>query len=129
MPINIERIPDEPILVFTYVGHVTVDDVATTWNHSERFGELTHEPIFIINDLTAAEVHFSDMIAAMRLSQERLGEQANNTGTIIFVGEGLMVENIIRGMKNSETESLHIDSYGTIEAALKHVYFDIASQR
>jgi len=62
MPITVEMLPDEPIIIVTLAGRITTDDTVDFITASADLAQQTGDTIYRITDLTDAEIALPDML-------------------------------------------------------------------
>jgi len=62
MPVTVEMLPNEPVIVATLYGRITTTDTADLINICADLTQHTHETIYRITDLTDAEIALPDMM-------------------------------------------------------------------
>lgn len=95
MGFTVQRLNDEePIVVFTYHGLLTVEIFRDVIQANARFVKEIGEPIYIIADVRQLETTLFDMINVMKeASQEGDGSAKDeNIKMLIFVGSSAFVK-------------------------------------
>ncbi len=87
MPVSVQRLPDEPIIVATLVGEITLEDVKEVYKTTHEL--IGDEPgIFHrITDTTQATSNFMDMLQMIQVATQSMpsSTQAANI-RVTFVG-------------------------------------------
>jgi hypothetical protein len=92
MPVKVEKMADEPILVATLEGHVTVQEMREMFIQSAALVEGMEAPIYRITDTRAANANFMDMLGTVReASAGTPGSSTDPRFKPIFLGTNEMV--------------------------------------
>lgn len=56
MPVTWEKLPDEPVSIFTYSGQITSDTVTDAIQHNMKFAEAAGRKLYTIVDMSQIDV-------------------------------------------------------------------------
>ena len=72
MPITVARLPDEPILIATFMGYITVDDIREMYQTVAAL--VADEPgdFYRISDVSAGETNFLEMTKIVQTATQDL---------------------------------------------------------
>lgn len=92
MPVEVIRLPDEPILIATLIGNVTVEDIKQIYIRSNELITDEDETIFRITDVRKATTTFPEMIKSIQMAVQELPASSRDPRVrITFVGESTWV--------------------------------------
>jgi anaerobic glycerol-3-phosphate dehydrogenase len=93
MPVSVKRLPDEPILIASLSGTITVDDIKSMYRQSSALMTPADDHIYRITDVRQATSTFAEMLKAIQEStQEMPGSAADSHVSVTFVGESTWVK-------------------------------------
>lgn len=130
MPINIELLANEPIIIATFEGDITVDDVIFSFTETDR---LINEhnlptPVYRISDYGNINTSFSNVINAVKaavrrdipgsVADERINGMLVGRNTWTRMGRDLLA---IRGKKQMKL-------FYSVDSALQHIRAEIKQQ-
>lgn len=92
MPVEVIRLPDEPIIIATLSGSVTVEDIKQLYIRSNELIEEKDQTIFRITDVRNATTTFPEMIKSIQMAVQELPASSRDPRVrITFVGESTWV--------------------------------------
>ncbi len=126
MPTVVERLPDEPILIATLTGHITIADIQAVYS---RTGELIGDDpgvFYRITDAREATSDFTDMLRAIQAASQGMPfatsdprivtTMVGTTGWIAFYRNALL------------TRGVQVAGFTDLETALQSVRIRIANE-
>jgi len=120
MPFTAERVPNEPIVVFTYTGVLDLPLFQQALDMNAKFIAEVGGPIYIIVDVRNMQTNFMDMLRIMQETQQQRPGAATdpNIKQLFFVGGDALVrmfqDNITR--KNLP---MHLAMFPSVEDAVE----------
>lgn len=93
MPVTVIRLPDEPILIATLTGDVTIDDIKNIYRQSNDLMTEDDQYIFRITDVREGNSTFPEMLKAIQIvTQEMPSSTMDTRVNVTFVGESVWVK-------------------------------------
>src|SRR5690349_4364671 len=93
MPVTVQRLPDEPILVATLVGDITIDDVMAMYQQSSALIACEEGVFHRIVDTREATSSFPEMLKVLqRATQEMPAATSSDQIKVTFVGTTTWIE-------------------------------------
>jgi hypothetical protein len=133
MPVNVSKVPHEPIIVAAYEGPINIrEDIPAMFRSlsSVMLAAAREEVLYVISDTTNAEpLRFGDMVFI--LSEARMMARvrgAQQPVHLILVGSDSFMDLAAKSMSQPEHGGFRIQIYGTLDEALAAARMDLAEQ-
>ena len=129
MPVVVERVPDEPVVIATYSGVITLEDVKHLFAQTAALTADVEGHRYRISDFHDAQSTFGDIVQIM--GEARTGASGSSSDpnlTTIFVGSnewGAMVRNFFT---QGQYGGLNIPTVTSIEEAWEFIREDQAKR-
>lgn len=128
MPVHVELLDNEPILICRYEGKLTTEDLRHIERESLALTESMDGPIPRISDTREASLSFGDLVVLL-FDAARARNIPGSTGDpkfadIAVVKEGSIAALGARSMGQDQYGNLRIPVYETMEEALAHARGD-----
>ncbi len=92
MPVTVERLPDQPIIVLHYEGFLDLEIVKSAFIQSAKLATEIEGTVYRIADVNNADSNFVEIVKIIKAS--RANVQGNATDTkfqVIFVGKNQLI--------------------------------------
>lgn len=125
MPYKIEKLPNEPVLVFTLWG--AFDILNDQESISQRVVELIsgiEGSYYIIDDYSGlANVNFGDMVAVMaeQTKSNLPGSVMDPRAKHVLVGSNDMIEFAAKSFDQDQYGAANLTIFGSLDEALAHI--------
>jgi len=122
MTTKIERLPNEPIVVVTWIEPVDLHKETP-----DKFAQIdaligSNENAYVIDDLSQAKLDFSTLVSGMAAQREKApGSPSDPRISTALVGSGFFMELISKGAKQFQYGSLDIPLFSSLDDALVYV--------
>ncbi len=127
MGFNIEWLLNEPILIATAAGFVTVDDFKGMYEQVAAMIEGVEHKIYRIADYTAADSSFMDILKAVKLaSNQAAGSSADPRIQTIYVGTNQWIALARTALQQPQFGGIMIPTFVDLEDALVFARREIA---
>lgn len=122
MPVTIERVENEPIVISTFTGRIQAEDLAAFFTELEPIIDRMEGPIYLVSYIPFVEYSADDLVALLHLAKARYIEaQSNPTQTILFVGSSALVRIYKDALTRPEFGGVSIPMFDTLDAALAYI--------
>lgn len=114
MPVTVERVPKQPVVIAKLTGHLTVQDVLQMYNDSAQLlaDVSANDHKYRITDVGRMESSFAEMVAILAEARKHSSFRTTDPNiTAILVGENNEWVKLVR-------ESLKQPQYGGVDLAL-----------
>lgn len=127
MPISVERLPDEPIIIATYSGHITINDIKTMYQTTADLMGDEQVTFHRISDVRGATSDFMEMLKTVQSStQEMRGSSSDKRIHVTYVGTSTWIRFTSQAFASRGIVS---SAFEDMETALESVRLSIASER
>lgn len=129
MGFTLELLPDEPIMIATAQGMLSVQDFADMFAESSRMLEGIEHTIYRISDFREATTSFLDLIKMSKLASQ--GNEGSTTDTrikAILVGSNHWVNLARTIFEQPQYSAMRLPTLETIDDALLYVRAQFAKQ-
>jgi hypothetical protein len=131
MPVNVSRLPDEPIVVVAYQAPINIrEDIPAMFRglNSVIIDAAGEEVLYVISDTTNAEpLRFGDMVfvlsEARMMTKVRSEQQAVQ---LILVGSDSFMNVAAKAMSQPQHGGFRIQVFGTLDEALTTARLELA---
>ncbi len=126
MPIIVKRLPNEPILIATFTGYITIDDIKEMYHASAALIGDETRVIHRISDTRAATTNFLEMIKIVQTAtQDTTFSSMDQHIQVTYVGTSTWI-NFARDI--FAKRGVPMAAFEDIESALESVRFRIAAE-
>ena len=129
MGFTLQLLPNEPIMIATAQGMVTVQDFADMFVESSRMLEGIEHTIYRISDFREATTSFMDLIKMSQMASK--GSEGSTTDTrikVILVGSSHWVSLARTIFEQPQYSAMRLPTLETIDDALLYVRTQLAKQ-
>lgn len=124
MPVTVRRMENEPILIATFSGNVTAQDMVEMFRLSDALIEADEKQIYRITDVQTATSNFIEMLGAIKsASTGQPGSTTDPRIKAIFVGTSTWINFARNALKSPNFGGLQLAAFATIEDALESIKF------
>src|SRR5215210_1124109 len=128
MPVKVEKLPDEPIIVLTYTGHMDVELVKSAFLQSAELAAHIEGPIYRISDVRQGEGDFVDVMKIIAEVRKGVrGSSADPRIKVVFVGSHHMARLYADFLQKQQYGAKMIPFFHTPEEALAYIRLDMAN--
>jgi hypothetical protein len=129
MPLTVERLPGEPIVVARFTGKVTAELVHEMFAESARFADEIGDRVHRISDVSDIETTFSDLILILaEASHGQPGSPSDPRFQGTLVGANAWAKMYSDSLQQQQYGQLNIPVFDTFDAALAHIRSQIKDQ-
>lgn len=124
MPANVEKLANQPIIIASYHGHITVDDAKAVFAQVAGLIDIYGAPLYRIAcvDCDSAHTSFDEVMMLTTLSSKGLRGSATDPDVkTVLVGEHLLIDLYVDAMRQEAFGAVEIPIFETLEDALAHV--------
>lgn len=131
MPVHVTRVEGEPILIATFTGKVTVEDVREMFRQSLPLMEGVSGHIYRITDARETDTTFSDLVFILSQAGQGGGPGSTLDPRIspALVGSNQWVKMLASSLGQQQYGSLKVPLYETLEEALAYAREQIAAHQ
>ncbi len=128
MPVKVEKLPDLPVIVLTYEGHMDVDTVKSAFVQSAAIAAEIEGTVYRISDVRQGEGNFADVVNIIKaIGASALGSSADPKIKGVFVGGHQLARMYADFLKQEQFGSTAIPFFQTLEEALEYIRVDLQS--
>lgn len=128
MPVKVEQLPGEPIIVLTYEGHMDVETVIQAFAESVKLAEHIDGVVYRISDVRLGEGDFADVMKIITEIRKGIpGSTADPKIRGVFVGGHQMVRLYADILKQEQFGATNIPFFKSMEEALEYIRVDRSS--
>lgn len=129
MPITVKRLENEPILVATFSGEITVQDIAGMYEESSALIGDSDQRIYRISDVRDATSNFVEMFGVIKIaSTGQPGSTSDPRIQAYFVGTSTWITFARNTLRTPAFGGLQIAAFETIDSALEAIRTQIGMQ-
>jgi hypothetical protein len=129
MPVRVEKLPDEPVLVITYEGHLDVETVKSAFTQSAALAAKIDGAVYRISDVRKGEGDFIDLMQIMAQVRAGIpGSSADPKIKGIFVGTHYMARLYADLMRQEQFGGIQIPFFKTVEEALDYIHVEMQAE-
>lgn len=128
MPVTVQQLPDEPILMTTLFGQATYEDYLTMYAEIQKFREGNTGIMYRITDTTQVnEVAFAQVIETLKIaSKGTVGSATDPNMRVVYVANRPTVLFGLNAMRQQQFGGIEIPVFKTLEDALAFVRHEIS---
>ena len=128
MPVKIEPIPDEPIIIVTFEGHIDLDTVRNMFIETASIFAKFDGDVYRIADIRTADTDFVDIVKMIKAIREGLPASSIDPRMHgIFVGRNQFARMYADFMKQMGSKPIPI--FVTMEDALEYAHLQLQSTK
>lgn len=118
MPITINRIQDEPIIVSTFTGKLKAEDLAAYFFHLQPVLDMMEGHVYLISYIPDVHFNLDDLLEMLHFAKPYYAAaEENPLQTILFVGSSALVHVYQQALAKPEFGGVNIPMFTTLEAA------------
>ncbi|MCA9905009.1 MAG: hypothetical protein KC547_14235 [Anaerolineae bacterium] len=130
MPVVVKRVANEPVLIATLSGFVTVDDIITMYEETAKHFANYDGHIYRITDTRGVDSSFSDLMMILAEARKKEGFTTNSGKvTAIIVGENEWARMTREAMRQQQYGGLDLPGFATTEEALDYVRAELVPSK
>lgn len=130
MPVTVERLPGEPIIIATHTGHTTAEEVADMFARSAELMHGVEGTVYRITDVTGVTLSLPNLLGIVgEASKREPGSPSDPRLKVHIVGTDAMAKLYVEFIKHARNGGVQIPMHKTLEDALHSIRLDIASER
>ena len=117
-----ERLPNEPIIVATYDGFITAQDVRDAAATIAEFASTIEGSVYVISDILTATSSFAEVLEILR-DQSR-GVEGTTTDPrihVVLVGSNVMGKLFVDAMRQMKNGGVNVPMFPNMQAAFDSV--------
>jgi hypothetical protein len=127
MPVHVERLPKQPIIITTYTGHVTIGDVQSAFAKSASLVEPGETHLYRIVHMDNIDVGFADVLHfAQVASSDQPGAAHDHRFSVVMVGYDQWTKLYVQFMGQKQFAGVHLPCFVTLDQALAYVQMEVA---
>ena len=127
MPVTIKRLPDQPIIIASYSGHITVGDVLSVFTRSAEIVKPSDNTIYRISHIENTEAEFADILHFAQTSASDVpGSSTDSRFHPVIVGHDKWIKLFVQFMSKKQFGGVVVPCFLTLSQALEYVQSDIA---
>ena len=127
MPVIVERLPDQPIIILHYEGFLDLEIVKSAFIQSAGLAAEIEGTVYRIADVSNADSNFVEIVKIIKAS--RANVQGNATDTkfqVIFVGQNQLIHLYADALKQLGAAPIPI--FHTMEDAMQFINIEKQKQ-
>lgn len=125
MPVKVEKLPDLPIIVLTYEGHMDVETVKSAFSQSAVIAASLDGMVYRISDVRKSEGSFTDVVNVIKaIRVNAVGSSADPKIKGVFVGNNQFARMYADFLKQKQFGITNIPFFQTLEEALEYIELD-----
>ena len=122
MPVTVEQLDDQPIIVATFTGFVDLPTVQEMFKRSAAFKTQLGTPLYRISDVTNVSTSLKDLLAIVKeASNDIPGSPADPEMVGMFVGTNKWVGLFQSTLSEAEFGSINIPAFTSHQDALSYI--------
>ena len=130
MPVTVVKVENEPILIATFSGAVTADDMREMFSQSAAIMGDAQHTFYRITDAYNATSNFVEMLGAVQAASK--GQAGSTTDPRIrttFVGSSTWITFARNALQSPKFGGLNLAAFDSMEEALSSVHIQISNER
>lgn len=126
MSVQVEKLPDLPVIILTYEGHMDVETVKSAFIQSAAIAATIDGIVYRISDVRKGEGSFADVVNIIKsIRESTLGSSADPKIKGVFVGGHQLARMYADFLKQEQFGSTAIPFFQTMEEALEYVQIEL----
>ena len=127
MPVKVERIPDQPIIVLHYEGFLDLETVKSAFVQSAAIAAQIEGITYRIADIRNATSSFVEIVSILKASRANVqGSAADTKYQVIFVGQNQLAHLYADALK--QLGASPIPFFDTMEDAMQYIELERQKQ-
>ena len=128
MPVKIDPLPDEPIVIVTFEGHIDLDTVRNMFIETAAIFAKFEGDVYRIADIRTADTDFVDIVKMIKAIRDGLPASSIDPRMHgIFVGRNQFARMYADFMKQMGSKPIPI--FVTMEDALEYAHLQLQSTK
>ena len=120
MSVVVERIPDQPIIVFHYDGFLDIETMQSAFKQSAAIAAGMEGTIYRISDIRTADSNFIEIMNILKISRANTqGTSADPKYQVMFVGQNQLARMYTDALKQLGVPP--IPFFNTMEEAMQFI--------
>lgn len=129
MPVRVEKLPDEPIIILHYEGHVDAETVKSAFLQSAEIASEIDGPVYRISDVRNGEGSFVDLMQVIAEIRKGIpGSSADPRIRGVFVGSHHMARLYAGFLRQQQFGGTQLPFFHTLEDAFEYIRLELAQQ-
>jgi hypothetical protein len=129
MSVKVEKLPNLPVIVLTYQGHMDVETVKSAFTQSAAIAASLPGTVYRISDVRQGEGNFADVVNVIKsIRESAAGSSADPKIKGVFVGGHQLARMYADFLKQEQFGSTTIPFFQTLEEALEYIALDQKQQ-
>jgi len=130
MPVQVEKLPDLPVIILTYEGHMDVETVKSAFSQSAVIAASVEGIVYRISDVRNSEGTFADVVNVIKAIRVNVvGSSADPKIKGVFVGNNQFARMHADFLKQEQFGSTTIPFFQTLDEALEYVQIELQSTK
>jgi len=127
MPVTVERLPDQPIIVLHYEGFLDLETVKSAFVQSAAIATGIEGTVYRIADIRNADSNFVEVVNIVKASRANVQGNATNTKfQVIFVGQNQLAHLYADALKHLGAAPIPV--FHTMEDAMHYIELERQKQ-
>lgn len=127
MPVAIERIEGQPIIVSTFTGHIHAEDLADYFGKLKPILDAIEGHIYLVSYIPSIEYTADDLLGLLHYAKPQYAAVDENPAqTLLFVATSALVHVYKEALAKPEFGGVTIPMFTTLEEAFTHIEGRIA---
>jgi hypothetical protein len=131
MPVTVEKLPDEPIIVCTFYEPASSADYPVLWEKLSQAVEGVDGPIYRITDLSPIKITFGNMVVAIaeEAKSKMPGSAADPRIRSVLIATGTLIEFAAKSITQEQYGAIGVPAlFTTLDEALSYCRSQIAKE-
>ena len=125
MPVKVEKLPDKPVIILTYEGHMDVETVKSAFSQSAVIASSLDGIVYRISDVRNSEGNFTDVVNVIKaIRVNTVGSSADPKIKGVFVGNNQFARMYADFLKQEQFGITNIPFFKTLDEALDYIELD-----
>ena len=124
MPGSVEKIPDKPIAIVTYHGHISVEDTRAVFAQVAGLVDVYGSPFYRLTRVSSSDsdTSFDELMRMTVVSSKGIpGSATDPNVTTIFVGQSMYFDLFVDAMQQDSFGGVEIPMFDTMDEAMAYV--------
>lgn len=123
MPIFVERLSDDPIVIAHLSGHLSIEDILTMFEETVRLTEDVTGRVYRITNVLEAESTFPEIMAIIKQAGNGgRGSTSDPNIKAVFVGTNHWIDFTRRALSQPQYGGINMSLFHTVEEALEFIH-------
>lgn len=130
MPVTVEKLPGEPIIIATHTGETTAEEVAIMFARSAELMRGIDGTVYRITDVTGVTLSLPNLLGIVgEASRRGPGSPGDPRLRVHMVGTDAMAKLYVEFVKHRRNGGVQIPMHRTVDAALHAIRLQITAER